>query len=193
MAADRDLALVARRELEHRATHDELTGLPGRALLFDRVQHAVDATERHQSSIAVLLMDVDHFKAIKDEMGHATGDVVLTEVARRVKSVLRSSDTLARLSGDEFVAVCEDLSTGEEDLDQEIAVIVSRIGSALGRPVYVAGHEVTVSVSVGVALASRDRSARDLIDTADQAMYRAKHEGRGLVVIRNPASAAGRG
>lgn len=138
---------------------------------------------------------VDQFKKVNDQLGHATGDVVLTEVARRMKTVLRGSDTLARLSADEFVAVCEDLGAadeaGDDVVSEQLEAVVTRIRSALARPVHAAGHEVVVTVSVGAALADgRHRSARELVDTADQAMYRAKHEGWGLVVVKDLESAA---
>lgn len=190
MAADRDLATLARRDLEYRVSHDELTGLPNRTLLFDRVQHAAEATARHQSALAVLLIDVDRFKQVNDALGYTAGDVVLAEVARRVSSVLRVSDTLARMSGDEFVAVCEDLGAVEEVFDHELEAIVGRIRAALARPVHAGGHEIVVTVSVGAARTVTPCNARDLIDAADQAMYRAKHEGWGFVVVKDLHSAA---
>lgn len=190
MAADRNLTKLARRDLEYRVSHDELPGLPNRTLLFDRVQHAAEATARHQSALAVLLIDVDHFKQVNDALGHSAGDVVLAEVARRVASVLRVSDTLARMCGDEFVAVCEDLGAVEEVVDHELESIVGRIQGALARPIHAGGHEVVVTVSIGAARTVTPCKPRDLIDSADQAMYRAKHEGWGFVVVKDLLSAA---
>lgn len=109
MASDRDHARRAQAELRHRSTHDDLTGLPNRALLFDRLEHALHTARRHHSTVAVFFIDLDRFKRVNDTFGHAAGDTVLAAVAARMSAAVREQDTLARLAGDEFVLVCEDL------------------------------------------------------------------------------------
>jgi GGDEF domain-containing protein len=112
MAADRDTWHAAWDRAEHASTHDELTGLPGRGLLVDRLDHAIVAGNRRSGAVVVLFLDIDAFKAVKDVHGHAVGDATLVEVAHRLGASLRVNDTLARLSGDEFVIICEDLDAG---------------------------------------------------------------------------------
>lgn len=188
MAADRDSARVNRLELEHRATHDELTGLPTRTLLFDRVEHALATAERRHTCVAVLLIDVDQFKKVNDSLGHAVGDVVLGELAGRIRSVLRDSDTLARLSGDEFVAVCEDLGGTPADIEVQLNALTRRIHDALQAPISAGADEVVVSVSMGAAVTDRRHTPRELIDEADQAMYLAKQQGTGMFVLGDAVS-----
>ena len=142
-------------ELQHQSLHDSLTGLPNRALLF---------------------FDLDRFKAVNDSFGHEAGDAVLLGVAERVPGALRSGDTLARLSGDEFVVLCEDVD--DHHAAEEVA---ARILEALSAPFPVAGSEAYLSASIGIAMtAGGDTSAENLLADADLAMYRAKERGKGV-------------
>ncbi len=138
----------------------------------------------------MMFVDLDRFKKINDTLGHAAGDLVLVEAAQRVRQALREDDTLARLAGDEFVIVCEDLPRDMAKVDQRLQAIWQRLESALSRPIYVAGQELMVSASIGVAVSSEESSVKDLLGDADSAMYLAKQRGRGRVVVsdRNPYS-----
>jgi len=184
LAADRDLAQLTLRELEHRATHDHLTGLPNRTLLIDRVEQAVVATERLGTAVAVFMLDVDRFKNVNDTLGHAAGDEVLAELAHRLKSVLREMDTLARLGGDEFVVVCEDVGGTREQVTAFVRSLDRRMRETTRRPLRVHGRDLIVTVSIGATVTSARRSVQDLLREADQAMYDAKAHGRGPLVRR---------
>lgn len=186
LAAGRDDALILRRRLEHQVNHDELTGLPNRRLLFDRIEHAMLTAIRHGRAVGVMFVDIDGFKDINDTMGHAFGDLVLAEVARRLRLTLRASDTLARLSGDEFVVICEDLAGSPAQVGEWLHALGRRIQIELRQPPRGAEVEVVVSVSIGAAITSQPRTAQDLLAEADHAMYRAKKRGGGRLVIGTP-------
>ncbi|WP_328292701.1 EAL domain-containing protein [Kineococcus sp. NBC_00420] len=175
IAADRDAARSAQRELAHASTHDALTGLPNRALLFDRLEHALHTAQRHRRVVAVMFVDLDRFKGVNDTFGHAAGDLVLTTVAARMGATLRQGDTLARLAGDEFVLVCEDLpQSGAAELQQSVEAVVARLRQALGRSIPVGEVDLVVSASIGVALSDQRTDADGLLADADGAMYVAK-------------------
>jgi diguanylate cyclase (GGDEF)-like protein/PAS domain S-box-containing protein len=160
--------------LTHMALHDSLTGLPNRTLALDRLALALARTERHPSSVAVLFLDLDRFKVINDSLGHNVGDELLVAVASRLREAVRPSDTVARIGGDEFVVVCEDIGDVED-----AARIAERIAEALSRSFELTGDEVILSTSIGIALSSGHEDApEDLLRDADSAMYRAKEEGR---------------
>jgi diguanylate cyclase (GGDEF)-like protein/PAS domain S-box-containing protein len=168
------MALQRRRtetEIIRRSLHDPLTNLPNRSLLMDRIEQALHRAERRPSQTAVLLLDLDHFKVINDSLGHAAGDALLISVARRLDSCVRPADTVARISGDEFVILCEDI-----DADGALAV-ADRISHALVQPFTISGRQMHVSISTGVALAD-DTGAEALLANADAAMYLAKRRGR---------------
>jgi diguanylate cyclase (GGDEF)-like protein len=194
LADERDREQKARRELEHRVTHDELTGLPNRGLLFDRLEHAVLAASRHLRTVAVLFVDIDDFKEINDALGHAFGDTVLVEVSRRLGLTLRANDTLARLAGDEFVVICEDLTGSPIQIDRWLHALGRRIQLTLRQPPIVWQTEIMLSVSIGAAVTTQGRGARELISDADRAMYVAKQRGGGRLVIskRNDGSSTRR-
>jgi diguanylate cyclase (GGDEF)-like protein/PAS domain S-box-containing protein len=170
--------ITERRRFEERlareAMHDALTGLPNRTLFMDRLALATRRLRRSDSMAAVLFLDVDRFKAVNDALGHASGDELLTEMARRCAEVIRPGDTLARISGDEFTALCEGLG-GEA----EAVGIAERLKQAIEAPVWLAGREVHTSASIGIALAAGDTTPESLLSDADAAMYRAKQQGRG--------------
>jgi diguanylate cyclase (GGDEF)-like protein len=182
---------IARREelqeeLEHRATHDALTDLPNRALLIDRLEHAIEKAIRERVMIAVLFVDLDDFKDINDAFGHEAGDGVLAQAAGRLKRCVRSTDTVSRIGGDEFVVVLE----GVEDAERAVEV-VSRIMEGLGASFALGRDEASLSASIGVAILDgvsvldgmaaldgiAEREAEELVREADRAMYRAKGNG----------------
>ncbi len=158
------------RMLMHAALHDSLTNLPNRRLLRDRLDTALARAHRSTSTVAVLFIDLDRFKDVNDSFGHDVGDEVLVSVAGGIHAALRSSDTVARLGGDEFVVVCEDV-TDEAD----IVALAERILAHVGRPVDASGRSVSVTASIGIAIAgSRAESGEELIRLADVAMFQAK-------------------
>lgn len=173
----RDFTDHARKEEDIRkmATSDALTGLPNRTLLTDRLHLALAASIRRQCGVAVLFLDLDHFKQVNDTYGHAVGDELLKAVAARLGSVLRRNDTVARLGGDEFVVVLAEISRPED-----AAAVASKIVFSIQEPFSIAGHTLTIGTSIGIALSPRDGSdERMLLKHADAAMYSAKKEGRG--------------
>jgi len=161
------------RELEDRALHDYLTGLPNRALFSDRLTHALNRRRRDGERVALLYVDLDRFKPINDRAGHKVGDDLLCEVANRLKSLVRDADTVARIGGDEFAVLLETVS-GEK---QAIAA-AERIVAIVRAPIVVAGEELQVGASVGIAISSEVlEDAEQLVHQADLAMYEAKRRG----------------
>lgn len=157
------------RELEHRALHDDLTGLPNRALFDDRLQRELDRAAPEGRPVAVLFLDIDDFKAINDAGGHNTGDAVLGEVARRLRACLKPGETLARFAGDEFVAILPDTAA------PEAVERAAGMSDALRGGFTVAGRDVFIMMSIGIAVSSgSDGDAQTLQRHADVAMYRAK-------------------
>jgi diguanylate cyclase (GGDEF)-like protein/PAS domain S-box-containing protein len=164
--------------LRHQALHDPLTGLPNRALLVDRLEHALGASARSQATIAVIFLDLDRFKIINDSLGHQIGDQVLTTVATRLRAALRPGDTASRLSGDEFVVLCENSSP------VHAGTTADRLGAVLATPIPVGDSSVTVSASIGIALSQGNTCTADsLLRDADAAMYSAKDRGRDRVEV----------
>ena len=179
------LSMVARKtaELRHLALHDGLTDLPNRALILDRVEHAIARARRHHGQLAVMFLDLDGFKAVNDTLGHAAGDQLLRVVGARLRGLLRDSDTVGRLGGDEFVILVEG-----DSLDAGPEVIADRIRDVLAEPFDLdAGEQagIHIGVSIGIALGLRD-SAEDLLRDADIALYEAKETGRGRFVLFAP-------
>ncbi|GIG29006.1 putative bifunctional diguanylate cyclase/phosphodiesterase [Cellulomonas marina] len=186
VAADRDDARRAREELAHRAMHDPLTDLPLRWVLEERLAAALARAERTRATVAVLFLDVDDLKPVNDTWGHAAGDELLRAVAARVSALLRTTDTVARVGGDEFVVLLEDV-----DGVAGAAEAARRISTRLGEPVQVAGRRLDPSVSTGVALSVAGATpAKVLLARADSAMYAAKRGGRGLVEVDDSAAPA---
>jgi diguanylate cyclase (GGDEF)-like protein/PAS domain S-box-containing protein len=163
----------AEEQIRHQALHDALTGLPNRTLLLERLEHWLDRTRRSGGCGAVLFVDLDHFKLINDGLGHDVGDQLLLEVARRLPTAVRASDTVARVGGDEFIVFCEDIVN-------EIAAVelVERINGILRAPVWLKARERHVTASVGIAIAGAGDTPDALLRNADAAMYRAKERGR---------------
>ncbi|QAU34266.1 bifunctional diguanylate cyclase/phosphodiesterase [Janthinobacterium sp. 17J80-10] len=161
-------------QMHFQATHDALTGLPNRTLLYDRLEQAVLQAHRHGSALAVVFFDLDQFKYVNDSLGHQVGDRLLKTVASRLKSCVRDSDTVARLGGDEFVLVLTN-QTGEDS----VAHTMQRILAAVATPWFVNGAELQITCSMGISLCPDDSQDADiLLKQADAAMFRAKQMGR---------------
>jgi len=161
-------------ELEHQANYDALTGLPNRNLLHDRLRQAVYSQSRSPHTVAVVFIDLDHFKFVNDSLGHSTGDKLLKGMADRLRLVLREGDTVARLGGDEFVLILKDQTN-----DEIIFRAMHRIIQEVSQPMTIEGKELYVSCSAGISLYPQDGSDVDtLLKNADAAMYRAKEHGR---------------
>lgn len=155
------------------AHYDNLTGLPNRSLLFDRLNHAINQARRYDHQLAVLFVDLDRFKFINDTMGHEVGDTLLKTVAGRIRECLRDSDTVARLGGDEFIAIATNL----ED-SMAAGRVAEKVVEALSQPMMINEHTVAISPSVGIALFPSDgENGSELIKLADVAMYQAKQTG----------------
>jgi diguanylate cyclase (GGDEF)-like protein len=164
------------------AHHDILTGLPNPRLLEDRMAQALSHAHRIESRLAVLYLDLDHFKNVNDSLGHAVGDALLKEVAARLTSLLREEDTAARLGGDEFVLLLPEIAH-----DDDARHVAEKVIADLARPVTVAGQRFSVGVSVGIALYPDDaHNAAALLACADRAMYAAKDSGRNTFQFANP-------
>lgn len=165
------------------AYHDGLTGLPNRLRLEDRLQHAIAVARRTRAPLALLFLDLDRFKPINDQHGHAVGDQVLCEVARRLQAVLRAADTVARIGGDEFVVLLSTLARPED-----AAVVADKLLGALSAPIALGGLALQVGASVGVARWPADgEDAAALLQAADAAMYAAKQAGRQTLRLAAPA------
>ena len=159
-------------DMTHLARHDLLTDLPNRGLLLDRVEHALQVSRRRGTRLALLFVDLDGFKEINDRFGHAAGDAVLVDVAARLNSCVRQSDTVARLGGDEFALLLEDVNP------TEVTSACERILASLSLGAHVAGHELSLSASIGVAVSDISETADGMLRNADLAMYEAKSRGK---------------
>lgn len=178
---------IYRRELEHRASHDILTGLANRSLLDDRLAMALAAAQRHGRVLAVAFLDLDHFKEVNDTLGHTVGDELLMAVARRLLACVREGDTVARHGGDEFILVLSDQAS-----EDSVVQVLERVREVIARPYPLAGREVRLSCSIGASLFPRDgEDAGELIRRADQAMYSAKTGGRNQYRFWQPIAAPG--
>lgn len=156
------------------ATHDALTGLPNRVLLLDRLEHEIARSKRQLDLTGVMFIDLDHFKDVNDRLGHAAGDHLLTQVVARMSHGLRATDTLARLSGDEFVLILADAR-----FSHDIEATADKLVDSISQPFVIDGQQVSVGASVGVAVyPHHGESAEALLHNADLAMYAAKERGR---------------
>jgi diguanylate cyclase (GGDEF)-like protein/PAS domain S-box-containing protein len=174
LAQDVSSRIQAEERLQFMATHDGLTGLPNSVLLNGRLDAALARARRGGRRVGVMFLDLDHFKDVNDTLGHRIGDALLKELARRIRAALRQSDLLARVSGDEFVIVLEDL--GPDDAPEHVA---QKVLDEVRRPFNIEGNEVHVSASLGLALHPQDGAdAETLLKNADAAMYHAKELGR---------------
>ncbi len=180
---DRARALQAADQAMQLALYDALTGLPNRKLLEERLGQALAHARRSQGECALLFIDLDKFKPINDNYGHAYGDLLLKDVAKRLQSCMRESDTASRLGGDEFVALLS-----EVDGEEAVKLVASKILDRLTMPYHISGHEFSISASIGAAVFPRHGSdSKTLIKNADLAMYDAKHAGRGTIRFARPS------
>ena len=175
--------IKAENALAYQALHDPVTGLANRAALMDRLSQALAALERQPGRLAVLYVDLDHFKAINDSFGHDAGDQVLTEVGRRLSHLSRHADTVARLGGDEFVLLCGALRD-----DDDVDLIGDRIVREIRAPYIEDGRDLSTTSSVGI-IVTRDplTEPEQLIRDADEAMYGVKETGRNRYLVYDPA------
>ena len=164
----------AEEQIEFHAYHDVLTHLPNRKLFTDRLRQSVTRAKRIARPIAVMFIDVDHFKTVNDTLGHTAGDELLLEMARRLRECVREDDTVARLGGDEFTIILSDLRHAEDAVG-----VAQKILAAVQQPLSIGGVSTTVTASIGIALHPEDGlDPESLLRNADSAMYRAKEEGR---------------
>jgi diguanylate cyclase (GGDEF)-like protein/PAS domain S-box-containing protein len=177
--------ICERKELEaqliHQALHDSLTDLPNRALLRDRLNQGLAGTRRRGSTLGVILIDLDHFKAVNDSFGHGVGDGLLRRAAEQIAAVIRPGDTVARLGGDEFVVVCDDVVLAE------VEAIAKRILLRMRLPNLIAGRQAAAPVSMGVVVADAEATAESLLRDADTAMHVAKVRGRDRIELFDEA------
>jgi diguanylate cyclase (GGDEF)-like protein len=177
-ALGQELEIERRRKLEgqlrYLAQFDPLTGLPNRALFTDRLSQAIINNRRSGKQMAILYMDIDHFKNINDKYGHAEGDALLKSFSERISGVLRKGDTLARLGGDEFVIIAENLH-GPADAEH----IASKVLAALHQPFTLPTIEIKIGASIGVAISTQaEINGDDIVGRADEALYEVKRAGR---------------
>ena len=185
VTADRDAARAAQAELAHRAAHDPLTGLPVRWVFLEQVAHALARLSRHRElHLGVLFLDIDGLKYVNDTYGHPAGDTLILTCVARIRAALRPSDLMARIGGDEFVVLLEDI-TGAADA----ARVAQRVLDQLAAPYRPDGEVIQPSASIGVAVTDSPRSTSDeLIAHADTAMYAAKHAGRRAFRVFDPSA-----
>ena len=160
-------------DLRFAASHDVLTGLANRAQFLEELRVAVDRKE-HQSQVGVLYLDLDGFKPVNDEHGHGAGDLVLREVSSRLSTVVRAGDLVARLGGDEFTVLCPGVTD-----PAALSVLAARLVEAVAEPIDLGDETVTVSATIGIAVAPHNLSVEELVQAADGALYEAKREARG--------------
>lgn len=174
MVTDLREIISSQERAEYLAYHDTLTGLPNRAYFEEYLHHAVEMARRNETVLAVLFIDLDRFKVINDTLGHEVGDLLLQTIARRLRETLRESDTVARVGGDEFIAVIETVQSGED-----VAVVCRKLLHAMAQPIRTGNHTLNVSGSIGVALfPDHSSTITELIKHADSAMYLAKQYGK---------------
>ncbi len=187
----RERALAeARAHLAHLVTHDPLTGLPNRPLLFDRIERALEHARRNGSRLALLFVDLDHFQRVNDSLGHSAGDQVLATVAARIRATLRPTDSAGRHSGDEFVVLLEGLDAAAPAAEADANVVAQRVGGALAEPIKVGiAAQVHLTASFGIAVStSSTAGAEELLRQADAALHDAKARGRAARSVYRPTA-----
>ena len=173
----------AQERLTYLAQYDQLTGMINRTLFRDRLVHAMARSKRKDQPLAIMLLDLDRFKAVNDSLGHDVGDQLLKVVAERLTECVREVDTVARMGGDEFTAILEGIS-GEAD----VAVVANRIVESIGTPFEIGPHQISIGASIGITLYPLDdQDIDELLRRADKAMYAAKHLGGSRFQFHSPA------
>lgn len=181
LAGEKDKFSQLQQKLEFQALYDPLTQLPNRRLFRDRLLQTIKTYNRTKTRFGVLMGDLDHFKIVNDTMGHDTGDLLLIEVANRLRRCIRESDTLARLGGDEFALICPSV----QDMSSA-SIICMRLIEALREPVVIKGKPFTVGISLGIALFPEHATDEEmLVRRADTAMYRAKQKRNSFVMYNS--------
>ncbi len=169
-----EVAVQATAQMSHMAEHDFLTGLPNRALLTDRLAQSIALARRHHRRVALMYLDLDHFKHINDSLGHGVGDLLLQSVAQRLLSCVRGTDTVSRHGGDEFVVLLGEVRTADD-----AALTADKLIKAVAEPHLIGGHRLHVSLSIGIAIFPEDgEDVVSLVMNADAAMYNTKRNGR---------------
>lgn len=175
---------AAEEQLKYLASHDTLTGLPNRALFSDRLNHALSLAKRNRKQISVIFLDLDNFKMVNDTLGHEKGDELLIEVAHRVTKCLRTSDTVARIGGDEFAFVMENINSR-----QDITQVIEKISNNISAPLVIGGHVWNITSSIGITIFPEDgEDAETLLKKADIAMYAVKEKGKNGFHFFSPIS-----
>ena len=168
----------AEETIHHLAYHDFLTGLPNRLLFSDRLNVAMAQARRQRVKIALMLLDLDKFKAINDTLGHETGDILLRKVGKRLTELVREGDTAARMGGDEFILLLHNITD-----DKDVAVIATKVLDVFQNPFNCDGHKLYITPSIGIAIyPDHGLDMLSLLNHADQAMYRAKQKGNGYYI-----------
>ena len=183
-----EIRLLAEDQLQKQANFDELTGLPNRSLASDRLYQTLLKAKRHKLKPCLAFLDLDNFKFINDTFGHAVGDELLREAARRLSDCARESDTVARLGGDEFLLIIDDDDTVKSQ-SREVGVrhVGERIIKSFAKPFHIDGHELNITPSLGFALYPKDgEDSNQLMRHADVAMYRSKHDGKNTYCFYSP-------
>ena len=168
--------------LEYQATHDNLTGLPNRLLLLDRIEHAITKVVRHKMVGGLIFIDLDNFKEVNDTLGHDIGDALLILVAKKIKEVIRDEDTIARIGGDEFIVLLDNVGNNKLDAKTNITNLAEKIKDNLNAITHIEGHINVSTPSIGITLFSDSSvSVKDIIKQADTAMYVAKKQGKNAI------------
>ena len=174
---------LAEQTIRYQAQYDDLTNLPNRRLFLSTLRQEMAKADRHHRYGAVFFIDLDRFKAVNDSLGHAVGDELLIGVANKIGERLRQEDTVARLGGDEFVVLLPEVGSDPESAGSHASTIADEMRRLFSSPFTIQGHEIHLTISVGIALFPGNVSAEDLLKFADVAMYRAKSEGRDSVCL----------
>ena len=173
---------TAEQQIEYQAYHDALTGLANRRLFQEHLSLALALAQRRHALVAVLFLDLDHFKVINDSLGHSIGDALLRQVSNRLRGCVREGDTVARVGGDEFTIVLQEIARPDD-----AATVAKKVLRSIAEPIEVNGHKLYVTTSIGVTVYPQDgEDAETLLKTADAAMYRAKGEGRNTYQMATP-------
>ncbi|DAB29325.1 MAG TPA: hypothetical protein CFH84_10110 [Sulfurimonas sp. UBA12504] len=173
--------MLTQLKYEYQASHDQLTNIPNRAALLERIKYEIIRYQRHEVRFGLLFLDLDNFKNINDSLGHAIGDKLLKETAMRLKNIIRIEDTVARIGGDEFVMLLPDLGTDENKSATNAEYIAQKVHQALRKPFEIEGYKLNISSSIGIALIdNKKEDEHDLLKHADIAMYQSKKAGKNM-------------
>jgi len=168
--------------LEYQATHDNLTGLPNRLLLLDRIEHAITKVVRHKIVGGLIFIDLDNFKEVNDTLGHDIGDALLIMVAKKIREVIRDEDTIARIGGDEFIVLIDNIGSNKDIAKTNINTLAEKIKNVLNGITHIEGFVNVSTPSIGITLFSdASVSVKDIIKQADTAMYVAKKQGKNSI------------